>query len=183
MAIVLRSPARPFTYDDLEEMPEDGYRREIIGGALIVTPSPTGGHQSIIGNLYIILRAAAAADTRVILSPYDWKTPDGGTLVPDLVVIRGQDFDRRGPLGTSAVPLLVVEVLSPSNRAYDRSYKRATYERFGVPSYWIVDPSGPALLALRLVNAAYEIEADVSVGRFASEWPFPVAFDIARLGD
>ena len=38
------------------------------------------------------------------------------------------------------IPLLVVEVLSPSTARYDRLVKRHRYQRAGTREYWIVDP-------------------------------------------
>lgn len=182
MGLVLKSPPRPFTYADLEEIPDDGYRREIIGGTLIVAPSPTSGHQVVTGGLYVVLRGAAPPDTKVIISPVDWKTPDGGNVVPDVVVIRSQDFDRHGPVPAAALPLLVIEVLSPSNRTYDLFVKRELYERLGVPAYWIVDPNALSLLALRLVDGVYETEADLGVdGVLTTDWPFPLRIVVADL--
>ena len=37
-------------------------------------------------------------------------------------------------------PLLVVEIRSPSTALIDLNRKKAAYERFGVPSYLIVNP-------------------------------------------
>lgn len=180
MAVEMIHPAVPFTYDDLEGMPDDGYRREIIGGSLIVTPSPAGGHQRVTGNLFAILRASETPDTMAMVAPYDWKLPDGGSVVPDVMVIRREHFDRNGPLPASADPLLVVEVLSPSNAGQDRALKRDLYERLGVAAYWIVDPSAPSLLALRLVEGSYVI-ADETSGTFRTDWPFPLSVDLAKL--
>jgi len=42
---------RPLTYDDLKDTPDDGQRYEIIGGELLVTPSPTAGHQRVLFRL------------------------------------------------------------------------------------------------------------------------------------
>jgi hypothetical protein len=53
-------PANPgvkLTYDDFVLFPEDGRRHELIDGEHYVTPSPNRKHQSIIGNLYFLLRA------------------------------------------------------------------------------------------------------------------------------
>ncbi|MDQ2727841.1 MAG: Uma2 family endonuclease [Actinomycetota bacterium] len=180
MAVEMTQQAVPFTYDDLEGMPDDGYRREIIGGSLIVTPSPAGGHQRVTGNLFALLRASETADSMAMVAPYDWKLPDGGSVVPDVMVIRREDFDRDGPLPISAAPLLVVEVLSPSNVAQDRALKRDLYQRLGVPAYWIVEPSVPSLLALRLVEGRYEVEFDGS-GTFRTDWPFLLDVDLAEL--
>jgi len=34
-------PVDGWTTDDLDELPEDGHRRELIDGVLIMTPSPS----------------------------------------------------------------------------------------------------------------------------------------------
>jgi Uma2 family endonuclease len=180
MSVEMTRPARSFTYEDLEGTADDGYRREIIGGTLIVTPSPAGGHQRAAGNLFALLRGGETAETMAMVAPYDWKLPDGGSVQPDVMVISREDFDRSGPLPLGAVPLLVVEVLSPSNPAQDQMLKRDLYERLGVAAYWIVDPLEPSLLALRLVDGGYEVEFEGS-GTFDTEWPFPLEIKVADL--
>ncbi|MGH9067866.1 MAG: Uma2 family endonuclease [Acidimicrobiales bacterium] len=60
----------------------------------------------------------------------------------------------------SATPLLVVDVLSPSNPDQDRLLKRALYESLGVPAYWIVVPQVPLLLALRIQRGRYEVAGE-----------------------
>ncbi|HWG73951.1 MAG TPA: Uma2 family endonuclease [Acidimicrobiales bacterium] len=173
-------PTRPFTYEDLEGMPDDGYRREIIGGSLIVTPARAGGHQRVAGKLYASLQAAETVETMAMVAPYDWKLFDGGSVQPDVMVIRRPDFDPSGPLPASAVPLLVVEVLSRSNSAQDRILKRDLYQRLGVPAYWLVEPCEPVLMSLRLADGRYEVEAETS-GVFRTDWPFPIEIAIAEL--
>lgn len=42
--------------------------------------------------------------------------------------------------GVEGPPDLLIEVLSPSNRAHDQTRKRDLYARGGVREYWIVDP-------------------------------------------
>ena len=37
------------------------------------------------------------------------------------------------------IPLLIVEVISPSTARNDRGRKRRRYQRSGVAQYWIVD--------------------------------------------
>lgn len=182
MAIETARWPRPFTYEDLDAMPDDGYRREVIGGSLVVTPSPTGGHQRVTGKLYALLQAAETPATMAMVAPYDWRLPDGGCVQPDAMVVRREDFRRDGPLPAGAVPLLVVEVLSPGNRSQDSLLKRDLYQRLGVPAYWIVDPSLPSLLALRLVEGRYEVEAEAeSSDTFSTAWPFPVEVTLADL--
>jgi len=38
--MVAMTHASPFTYADLQGMPDDGRRYELLDGALLVTPSP-----------------------------------------------------------------------------------------------------------------------------------------------
>jgi hypothetical protein len=48
--------SRPLTRADLELMPDDGHRYELIDGVLIVSPGPQLPHQDVVGNLYSVAR-------------------------------------------------------------------------------------------------------------------------------
>lgn len=76
------------------------------------------------------------------------------------------------------MPLLVVEVLSPSNQSQDLGVKRHLYERLGFPAYWVIDPSRPSVLALRHpgdAGGAYRVEAEVAGDSvWETDWPFPM---------
>ncbi|MGH9130766.1 MAG: Uma2 family endonuclease [Acidimicrobiales bacterium] len=170
-----------FTYEDLDDIPDDGCRREVIGGSLIVTPSPIGRHQLSSLSIAQALRLARTPDTVVLAAPFDWHLPDGGCVQPDVMVIRRQDYDPDARLASSATPLLVVEVLSPSNVSVDRTLKRELYASLGVPAYWMVDPREASILALRLTDGRYVTEADLSKGDFATDWPFPVRISLDDL--
>ncbi|MGH9106093.1 MAG: Uma2 family endonuclease [Acidimicrobiales bacterium] len=174
---------RPFRYEDLKEMPDDGYGREVIGGSLVVTPAPLGRHQLAVSRLLGPLSMAGTAATIVLPAPYDWRLPGGDSVQPDLVVVGRADFDPDGPLPGSATPLLVVEVLSPSNPDQDRLMKRALYESHGVPAYWLVDPARPNLVELRLVGSRYEVRADASGAEstFSTDWPYAFSLELAEL--
>ncbi|MEU1589217.1 hypothetical protein [Micromonospora sp. NPDC005710] len=54
MTAALQSVCPPeggWTTDDLDALPEDGRRRELLDGVLLMPPSPTGSHQTITGLL------------------------------------------------------------------------------------------------------------------------------------
>jgi hypothetical protein len=46
-ALSVDAPVGGWTTADLDELPEDGRRRELIDGVLIVTPSPSTTHQTV----------------------------------------------------------------------------------------------------------------------------------------
>ncbi len=186
-AIERTSGAGPFTWADIEGEPEDGLRREIIGGTLVVNPSPAGRHQVLGQQLWRVLDDNAPESLVVVVAPFDWRYDDHGVVVPDIVVCRADDFDLDGPLRTPAVPVLLVEVQSPSNAAYDRLLKRDLYERLGVPDYWLVDPGSTdrpvSLTALALDGRGqYQVGAEASGAEsFSTDRPFPVSFAPADL--
>jgi hypothetical protein len=55
MAISDISHASGLTTDDLDQIPEDGVRRELLDGVLLVPPSPTDIHQIIAMRLGVAL--------------------------------------------------------------------------------------------------------------------------------
>ena len=169
----------PFTRDDLEHMPDDGHRYELLDGTLLVSPAPRLPHQRVVGNLYVLLRAACPPELEVILAPFDVVLADDTVLEPDLLVAPRSQLTERDLPGP---PLLAVEVLSPSTRRIDLLLKRDRLQAAGVPSYWLVDPDEPSLTALELRDGAY---AEVAVVRGAQEWtaeqPFPVEVRPADL--
>jgi len=71
--------------------------------------------------------------------------------------------------------ILAVEVLSPSSRRKDATYKRSKYEDESVASYWIVDPEGPSIVAMDMVVGHYEIVGEALGDQAVTlEKPFPV---------
>ena len=69
---VVTSPsdvAHPFTVADLEGMPDDGRRYELIDGELLVSPAPGWAHQEAAYTLYTLLRSHCPPDLRVIGAP------------------------------------------------------------------------------------------------------------------
>lgn len=142
----MESAARPvtrLTYDDLLAFPEDGKRREIIEGALVVTASPNVGHQRVSIRLTMAVGNYLAAHEgvgEVLHAPVDVVLEDGDVVVPDLVVVLADQHELYTKQYLRGAPAIVVEILSPSSRRMDEKTKRAIYDRHGVREYWVVDP-------------------------------------------
>jgi Uma2 family endonuclease len=149
---------RPLTYDDLFAMPDDGQRRELIGGDLLVNPAPRRIHQEIAGNVYALLRnfLHAAQRGRAYMHPVDVYVGRNDVVQPDLIAIRRERSHIYRPEGVVVEPPdIVVEIISPSSQRTDRVGKMALYARFGVPEYWIVDPEERVIVVNALVGDSY----------------------------
>ncbi len=152
---------RPLTRADLDAMPDDGHRYELIDGALIVTPAPSAAHQTVVLELAVLLRAGCPSSLQVFIAPFDVALADDTIMQPDVLVARRVDVTERD---LPVAPVLAVEVLSPSTRRIDLTLKRSRLEAAGCPHYWVVDPLEPAITAWELRNAVY-----VEVGHVAGE--------------
>lgn len=162
-----------WTRDDLERLPDDGNRYEIIDGALVVTPSPVPGHQIAVFGLNEQLRAACPPHLRVLGAPLDVVFGERDVLQPDLLVIRR---DLIGPQRLLGGPELAVEVLSPGTRLTDRTLKLERYERAGTPAYWLADPDELTLAAYELRDGRYAPAAHVTAEQtWTAHLPYEVA--------
>ena len=159
-------------------MPDDGYRHELIDGALIVTPAPRHRHQRALTRLLVLLANACPPELEALPAPFDYKISEYTMLEPDIVVARTADY---GPLRLEKTAVLVVEILSPSTAKYDTGLKRLAYEAAGVPWYWLVDPQEPRLTVLQLVDGAYVEAADVR-GHDAYDAAAPFAVRVVPAG-
>jgi Uma2 family endonuclease len=179
MSSVTVLPRRPLTRADLETMPDDGHRYELIDGLLVVSPAPRRVHQRALGNLYLALRAGCPEDLEVLLAPFDVALADDTVMQPDLLVARRADLTERD---LPQAPLLALEVLSPSTRRYDLLLKRSRFEAAGCVHYWVVDPDEPRLIAWELRDGTYVEVADVcGEEAFEATSPFAVRIVPAEL--
>jgi Uma2 family endonuclease len=176
---------RPFTVDDLEGMPDDDNRYELIDGMLLVSPAPDWPHQEMGAELFFQLRLRFPPGVRVLTAPFAVRTGTDSEVQPDVLVACFADLNRNSR-NLPVAPLLAVEVLSPSTRLKDLNLKKAHYERIGVASYWILDPNEPgSLIVFELDDEGrYQQVAHVEGDdEFVATSPFPVTIVPARLLD
>jgi Uma2 family endonuclease len=174
------APGQPFTVAELERMPDDGRRYEVLDGVLVVSPRPANPHQEVAAELLGLLRAACPAGMRALPEPAV-QISRTTEFAPDLVVIRHEQVTA---VKCTEPPLLVVEVRSPSTALIGLDLKKAAYERYGVPSYWVVipGPGKPELIVFELRKGRYEEAARAGGDEpFAATRPFAVEVIPARL--
>ena len=119
------------TRGELDALPDDGLRHELIDGVFVMSPAPDVGHQRMLGALYRALwQASQGSQLEVLVAPVDVVL--GSSVVePDIVVARSEEFGERG---LASAPALAVEIRSQSTAWLDEGRKRSLYEEHGVAS-------------------------------------------------
>lgn len=159
------TPATGWTVSDYLEL-DDDQRYELLRGRLVVTPSPTFEHQSVLSALnFHIETHVRDRDLGVVLqAPLDVMFGDDTVVQPDLLYVaedRVDDIRRGHALG--GPPDLVVEVLSESTARRDRTEKREIYADEGVPWLVLVDPSERTVETFELADdGRYTLDASAA---------------------
>ena len=169
------------TRADLDRMPDDGNRYELIEGEIVVAPSPRTRHQVVSARLFRLLDDARPVRMMVLYAPFDVMLEDRSVVEPDLVAFDASLARERGLEGP---PDLVVEILSPSTRSRDLVRKKRLYERTGVRSYWVVDADDDetTLTAWELQDGRYQVVAAIAGDEvWAATQPYDVTVVPSRL--
>lgn len=142
------------TYDDYAAIPSDGKIYQIVDGEVYVTPAPSPFHQRASKRLQRQLETYFETPGRaeVFNAPIDLILTNHDVTQPDLLVAEASSITRRG---IEALPILVVEVLSPSTESFDRQVKSRRYAALGVASYWVLDPDARRLECFRNEGGRY----------------------------
>ena len=152
------------TVADYLSMPETTRPHNLIEGRLYMSPAPVSRHQDIVGELFARLRELAkATGGRAFVAPMDCHLPDGSVLQPDVLYVAPKRVNivERWVMGA---PDLVVEVLSPGTRRFDRSKKMTAYGRNGVREAWLVDPDSLTVIVFTNDGGQWVREQSVLFG-------------------
>lgn len=133
-----------WTTQDLDLLPDDGSRYEIIDGELYVSKQPDMQHQIVATKLAFLLELwNTQAGLGITIATPGIIFTDDNAVVPDVVWISNERFatalHKDGKF--HSVPELVIEILSPGtdNERRDREVKLKLYSRRGAEEYWIVN--------------------------------------------
>ena len=132
---------REWTVDDLQDMPDDGNRYEIIDGELFASPSPIWRHQEAVFQLHHILTDYLGVERigHAFSAPADIPFSPTTVVQPDVFVVPLVNGRRPANFQVAGRLLVAAEVSSPGTARLDRVKKRALFRREGVAEYWIVD--------------------------------------------
>ena len=148
------------TFDEWQALPETKQICEVVDGVLVMPPSPFGEHawtiQVILGALRPFLSNSGMG--LVLTAPYDVLIHRDPLRVrqPDILVVNAELTGIARPADLSRLPflelppLLVVEVLSPSNTPRDIEERLADYRSIGVRECWLASFETRTIEVLRL---------------------------------
>lgn len=128
MAFGVATPNHPLTVDEYLGLEEaSSVKHDYVGGEIYAHAGASRRHNSVAGNLFARLWAAArGGPCRVFGSDMRLRVADDVFYYPDIqVVCEPDDDDER----FTSRPCLVVEVFSPTTEAVDRREKPLNYRR------------------------------------------------------
>lgn len=147
---------------DLDRFDDDErHKYELIDGVLYVSPKGVPRHQLVATRIARRLLDHTDAHGGVAIVEPDVYYTERDFVIPDVVVLSAEAWERVGATAIDVPPDLVVEVSSPSTRRRDLTVKLELYERQGVPEYWFVDLDADRIEAYRLPAAE---PADATAG-------------------
>lgn len=172
----------PMSVRDYLSGPPSHEHVELRYGWLVRDGTPSTGHQTVSGSIYVALRSyVIERGLGFVVQHLDTILDEARRLVvqPDLLVVLN---DRRHVLTdrVRGVPNLTVEILSRNNKRHDRVRKLAWYREYGVQEYWIVDPFGLTVEVFDLEATPAPVvrvfgEADLLESRVIPGFRLPVA--------
>jgi Uma2 family endonuclease len=150
-----------YTYEDYAKLPE-GAPYQLIGGQLVMTPSPTPYHQEISQRLEFKILSYIEKNHlgRLYHAPLDVLLSDGDVYQPDIIFISGDRLEIIGKKKIEGSPDIVIEILSSGTAYYDLRIKYRAYEEYGVREYWIVDPELKKIEVYENQNKKFKIYSE-----------------------
>ena len=126
-----------YTPEEFAAMEKDEhFTYELIDGIVLMSPRPAAKHQKVSLNLASALLHQLKSKNCDIVQEVDLVLEDNH-FIPDIMITCGEKFE--GQRHTKP-PLIVIEIVSPSNASHDYIIKHHKYEQLGIQEYWIVSP-------------------------------------------
>lgn len=160
--VTVTLPPRSVSHDSLRELAErmdelPGYYVEIIGGALVVSPTPSKKHNGIV----LAVQRQLMPQLPEGKEPHPVSSVEGDEsddyCSPDLIVVPAEQDYEEGWLYSADLVDFALEVVSKGNSATDTQVKPGEYARWGIPIFLLVDPrDGSMVLHSDPVDGAYQ---------------------------
>lgn len=175
-------PPGGWTADDLDRLPSDAPRFELIDGALVMTSPQTSFHGQVMRRLSNAVELAVPHDLWVEFE-MTIRLGKRQRPEPDILVVSGPPHDER----TAYLPeevVLVVEIVSEESSVRDRETKPLKYAQAGIRHFWRVEKEDR-----RPVVHVYELDdttgtyvpTGIHRDKLVVPVPFPMDIDLTTL--
>ena len=144
---------KPVTATDLLEMPDDGYRYELVHGYLVRDQAPGFEHAAIAANTVFHLKVWArqtAAGCVTGEGGYKLQSDPDTVRVPDVTFVSRERLASGRPTGfVEGAPDLAVEIVSPNDRMSAVIDKVREYFDAGAAQVGVVVPTNRTVMIHR----------------------------------
>ena len=136
------APTRLMTFAEFEQLPDPvAGRYELLRGELSLLPPPVFRHYATLDRLRRLLDSAGSGSSGRVCPEFAFR-PRGefDYYICDIAWVSDQRWDATAANSYfQGSPELVIEILSPSNRAAEMMVKEAVCLSTGAREFWIVD--------------------------------------------
>ena len=180
--------AKRLTFEEWQALPVMKQRCEVVDGAVVMPPSPFGEHYWVTGLIFRELTSFLAryelgmafhspVDVLIRREPLRVRQPDVLVVNAELTGI-AKPADLVGLPFIERPPLLVVEVLSPSNTRGDIEGRLYDYGSIGAPECWLADFPSRTFEVWRLSEGAMVLASTLGMGEVLRSEVLP-GFELA----
>ncbi len=140
------TPTKLMTAQELLEMPNDGFRYELVRGELRQMPPAGFEHGDISANITAPLKIHVAEHNlgKVVVAETGFQLTDAPDSVraPDVAFVRRERIEERGTVKGywKGAPDLAVEVVSPHDKLYEVDEKVDDFLEAGAQAVCVVYP-------------------------------------------
>jgi len=158
-------------FDEFCALVKEHEKADLIDGVIYIASPENTDANEIGGWLYRVIQIYAEMKQlgRTFFSRVACKLDDANAPEPDIAFVAQKHVNRIKRGRIHGAPDLAVEVVSPDSIERDYGKKRAQYERFGIPEYWIVDEIERKVTLLRLGPKGKYREVRPKQGKLFSE--------------
>ncbi|CAA9541857.1 MAG: hypothetical protein AVDCRST_MAG33-91 [uncultured Thermomicrobiales bacterium] len=155
---------------DLDAMPDDGNRYELLNGTISLIVTPTWQHQLVSREVFLPLDrwVEQIGDGDTLYAPIDVVLANRDVVQPDVAYVDEEHLIHVRGGRVYVAPQLVVEVISLTSRSRDSVEKPMRYAQAGTTEYWLVDPLLETIAVVTLIETLYVERAPNDDGTISS---------------
>jgi Uma2 family endonuclease len=154
---VVLVPPRPLTFDEFVNLFGEDDDVELVDGVVVRRMAARDPHEDLNTWLITLLRAYVRAKGLGIVrgSRTAVQITEHRGRLPDVVFVRQERADIVQEKGIYSAPDLVIEILSPGDKAADVVALEADYGSIGVAEIWFIDQAKKQVQVLHQGDAGY----------------------------